>query len=377
MAEAEASGEDQEKQPVLAASQPSIQTNRAMSTANEERIVYLDNQMRKRAASLLAASAVMGLCGIAVVTALGLHRVFTTEQFNMNGEPFPSGKAYFPACISEMVYDPDTPSGKAFIAFMLPAAIAMMISWYPYQLRNVFIKGNARPTHLCFSEAHLMPTWNDLRVFIPPIGLMLVALIQSTPEGLMGYRENIAEQIHANGAMAMIGSHCIFEFNALLRADMPLTRCERAVRWFLSICALLFGVGFAITCQLYSRATDLGICCKDVWETPGSGNAERAIANEHVYVAEMDYHRMEYGKKMLVDTAHDWALGLKYMEFFCEVLSVFFFALGLLAMWFFCEERNVEYSMGELPLMHSAGGEDGRIVSASSAEESSAASTTI
>merc|ERR1712125_87827 len=132
------------------------------------------------------------------------------------------------------------------------------------------------PAQFCFSEPKYTPTWNDLRVFVPPIGLMLVALIQSTPEGLMGYRENIAEQIHANGAMAMIGSHCIFEFYCLLFGKLDLSIAEKVIRWILAILSLAFGVGFAITCQLYSRATDLGICCKDVWVVPNTTNVDNA-----------------------------------------------------------------------------------------------------
>jgi hypothetical protein len=320
-----------------------------LASLNEDRIMYLDQQMRKRAASLLFVGAVSGLAGIFFVSALGLHRVYTSDYYNLNGEGFPSGEIYFPACISEMVYDPDTPSGKAFIAFMLIAAICMLVSWYPYQLRNVYIKARARPAHLCVAETKYTPTWNDLRVFFPPIGLMLVALIQSTPEGLMGYRENIAEQIHANGAMAMIGSHCIFEFYALAMGQLEISTAEKAVRWILSVLSLFFGVSFAITCQLYSRATDLGICCKDVWVVPNATNAEAAAANGHVYIGDLDYHRLEYGKKMLVDSAYGWGLILKQMEFASEVLSVLFFALGLLAIWFFCEEREVENYMGDLP----------------------------
>lgn len=320
-----------------------------LAKTNEQRIIYLDTQMRKRASSQLFVGAVAGICGIAFVTALGLHRIFTTEDYNLNGEHFASGERYFPACISEMVYDPDTPSGKAFIAFMMIAAICMLISWYPYQLSNVFIPDAKRPTAMCFEQPKYMPTWNDLRVFVPPIGLMLVALIQSTPEGLMGYRENIAEQIHANGAMAMIGSHCIFEFYAL--CQLKLSTSEKVVRWILSILALGFGVGFAITCQLYSRATDLGICCKDVWVVPSVSNVTAATDNHHFYIADLDEHRMEYGKKMLLDTAKGWALILKYSEFTCEVLSVLFFAMGLLAIWFYAPERNLDAPLGELPAM--------------------------
>jgi len=321
-------------------------------------VTQLELQTRRQAASLLLVGALCGLAGIIIAAVLGLHRVYMSKVHNLNGNELPSGQLYFPACISEMVYDPDSPSGKAFLAFMVIAAICLLSSWYPYRLCNVFVGPTARPTDIC-CHFRLFPTWNDLREFVPPIGLLLVALIQSTPEGLMGFRENIAEQIHANGAMAMIGGHCIFEFHALTFGEhVHFKKCERFIRWTLSILSLVFGVSFAVACQLFSRSADLGICCKDVWLLPNHTNWQLARGNNHYGVAVEDQHRHEILKKMLYDSASGWALVFKYMEFWCEVLSVLFFVAGLLAIWWFCPERKIEHQMGMLADLGHTGLED-------------------
>lgn len=304
------------------------------------RLNHIDGQQRLRAVSLLLVGSLSGFFAFFFAAICGLLKfgVDSLEE-NLRGELFSSGYNYYPQTVSEMVHDRDTPSGKCFFGFCLIGAICILSSWYPWQLRNVWV-GDAK----LFGYVR----WLTLRQFLPPIGLLVCASITSIPPAQANnYRDRLTIWIHTAGAMMMTGGYIVVECHALFYGEkIHMSLRERCIRKCLILGCFVSGAGFQ-TCGLLSlNAERIGICCMDIWHVPTKVDIQIAWNSSH-FATYVDSMRAYEGHvKMLYNTAHGPGLLLKMCEFWFEVFAGLFLIASHLAIWFFCPER--QYDINEV-----------------------------
>eukprot|EP00931_Biecheleriopsis_adriatica_P038284 TRINITY_DN21941_c0_g1_i2.p1 TRINITY_DN21941_c0_g1~~TRINITY_DN21941_c0_g1_i2.p1 ORF type:complete len:404 (+),score=72.00 TRINITY_DN21941_c0_g1_i2:88-1299(+) len=323
--------------------------------------VYTWEVGQRRAVTMLFIGAVSGLLGFLVAGILGMHKYNSQgfrQLFNHNhtvlvddnfmGEPFSSGHNYRPQTVSELVHNRESPEGKAFFAFGLISAVCILISWYPTQLRNVYIGDDVV---LCGCGG---PTWQNLRQFMPPVGMLLVACIPTVPPVNRTVGDKITVCLHTLGAVMMVGGYSLCEIVALRSAQNKTGRgailkpYEWSVRAVLICLSLLSGFAFQICGALSPKPVDsLGTdSCADVWVVPSKGDLDfvmRGLGRDSIdlSLAVQISQAMHDHQLLLLDTAHGWCLQLKFMEYWFEVLAGIFMVASHLAVWWFCPERKL------------------------------------
>lgn len=303
----------------------------------QARLDYAEHMSRRRATSMLCLGAVFGMLGFLVAASLGMWLTYQDRGLNLEGHPFPSGEAYWPSSVSEMVNDPTNPSGKCWMCFEVLAALSIWLSSYPWELRNVYVGG-----HLKFFGIPFLH-W---RAFVPPVGLLMVVLIPLSTRD--DFANSLATTIHLIGAVMMLGGHGLFEVYTLARAEfVRIGRRERQLRWIWCVCCLVAGLGFAICGQILEHSKGR-LCCDDVWRIPTDNDIGSARANGHPGLALRDAMAQESGVALLFDTASGTIMFLKYLRYWCEVAAGFSMIFGLITIWYFCPERRLELG-NELP----------------------------
>ncbi|CAE8681704.1 unnamed protein product [Polarella glacialis] len=316
----------------------------------QARLDYAEHTARRRATSMLILSAVFGLLGFLVAAGLGMWRTYAgfDHEMNLEGLPFPSGQSYWPGSVSEMVNDPRTPSGKCWKCFQLIAAISLWLSWYPWELRNVYVGGGVKLCSSCHLR-HAMP-FLHARTFIPPIGMLMVVLIPIASPAYEDFEDTFASYIHLSGAVLMLGGHGVFEFYTLAYAEfVHIEHKERMIRWIFCLLCLFNGICFFTTGNVGSHA---GLCCADVRRIPTEMDIASARAHGHAGIAIRNELARESGTTMLYDTASGRYLALKYVSYWCEVFAGFSMIAGLATIWFYAPERKIQLS-DELPGVYS------------------------
>lgn len=301
----------------------------------EVRLTYAERQARRRATSSLLLGAISGGFGFIVAALLGIYRAYFAEfgDRNLLGDPFPSGRAYWPGSVSEMVNDPRTPTGKCWYAFETIAALAIWGSWYPWELRNVYVGGGVKFCWCCVP-------FLTVRTFVPPIGLLILVMISVSSPSRDDFSDSLASYLHLVGAGIMLGGHGIFEFYTLgFSHVVKMARTERILRWVFCIGCLLGGIGFLSVGQMQSH---IWMCCADEWRKPTIADIEIARKNGHESVAIKDALERGSGFRDLYDTASGWYLKCKYIGFWSEVFSGFCMICGLLTIWCYCPERHLD-----------------------------------
>jgi hypothetical protein len=286
-----------------------------------------------RSVSLILAGSVCGLLGFLFAGFLGIWRFVEEVGHNFHGDTFPSGHNYWPQTVSMMVRDPSTPSGKCFFAFESIAAICILVSWYPWQLRNVYVGDD-----VSWCGVRVL----NMRTLLPPIGMILVSHIQVLPMAQRGFRDHVSGAIHGIGAVMMIGGYSIFELQCLLSKKAPMRGNERCIRWCLVLCTLFCGLCFGVIGATLANSEDLGICCMDVWRVPTIADIAKANGARHPGVAVKNMLARDDDRPRLFDTAHGMALNLKMLEYFMEVMSGIFMILSHWVIWWHCPERQLE-----------------------------------
>lgn len=313
----------------------------------QARLDYAEHMSRRRATSMLCLGAVFGMLGFLVAASLGMWLTYQGRGLNLDGHPFPSGEAYWPSSVSEMVNDPTNPSGKCWMCFELLAALCIWLSWYPWELRNVYVGGDLKFFGVPFLH------W---RAFVPPFGLLMVVLIPLSTRD--DFANSLASAIHLIGAVMMLGGHGLFEVYTLACAEfVRIGRRERQLRWIWCICCLVAGLGFAICGQLLEHSKG-SLCCGDVLRIPTDDDIESARANGHTGLALRNAMAQETGEALLFDTAAGTILFLKYLRYWCEVAAGFSMIFGLITIWYFCPERRLELG-NELPGKYCEKGDEG------------------
>jgi len=342
----------------------------------DRRLDFLDGLSRLRSTSLLVVGATLGFLGFLFGAFLGFYKQMV-ENGPQNFLGQHQNHSYFPATVSEMVYNTQSGGGKCFFAFVLIGGICMSLSWYPWNLRNVYIGDD-----LTILEGWL-GTNNQgkprgiqlltLRQMLPPIGIMLVACIPAPPQANRQFTDKVSSIIHTMGAVMSIGGYAFIEVYTLLGDDLPVKFDTVKVynkgwgEWrvrFVTILCCLFSIGaFQMFGLLCGQAKNLGICCEDVWEIPTQAELDILKTQRGQGFYFEDEIAATHNTHLLKQTASGTFVLLKLGQYWFEVLAGLFMLYSHLVIWWYCPERHIDLDE-ELP---DPDGAEGTIYAAPSA----------
>ncbi|CAJ1367907.1 unnamed protein product [Effrenium voratum] len=163
---------------------------------------YIDQSVR-----YLLLGVVLGVLGFLIVVPLmlrGLRGTMGSKDIN---------KTFLPATVSELVSEWHSVEARIFFGFELLAALSILLSWYPYKLRNaccIPAQGGCRmPLGPCAMS------WATARTFFPPVGLVLVACVPSVRQEEWDSERLVLVVVHCCSAMLMFISFLLAEAHAL------------------------------------------------------------------------------------------------------------------------------------------------------------------
>ncbi|CAK9108623.1 Aquaporin-B [Durusdinium trenchii] len=239
----------------------------------------------------------------------------------------PSKRSYHAETVSEMVSKSDYPAAKLFFSFTLIGSLSLLLSKYPWELRNVYLGGTVRRRVV-----------TALRAVVPPVGMLIVCTIPVAPRVR---RTDLATQLACNvhnlGACLYVGGYNALEAITLRILWPKLDSKERLLR---SACVgggLFCTFGFLFAGALYTTAKSLGICCMDEYEATAAAfrrvfhldNSTTSGRIDEVLAVET------FGPYVLVNSANQTALALKKAEFWMEEFAGFFVLTSHLLIWLF------------------------------------------
>jgi|EP00927_Polykrikos_kofoidii_P056339 hypothetical protein len=304
-----------------------LQTHRNL----EEAMVFRGQLDRKKSVALLWFGAIMGLLGFFFAFLIGMY-TFWNPLLGKKGSSFPSGEGYFPSTVSEMVHDPKTPAGKCFFAFEMVGAILIFLSWYPYELRSVYIGDSA--------IAACNISWVMIRQFIPTVGMMLVATVTTTPIAEATVVDYYCIGIHLTGAVMLFAGYVVVE--GITLGWGPFSRPEVTHRtigdrehWWRCRCLDFIAVWYTVFCVLQVVLV-LPMETSDKWSVvnirdPPVGSTG-SVSDNLTYIQ----------KTVLVDTASGACLFLKILSYSSEVLCGLGLICSFLTIWYYSEERHAD-----------------------------------
>mmetsp|Transcript_81791 Transcript_81791/g.207804 ORF Transcript_81791/g.207804 Transcript_81791/m.207804 type:complete len:355 (-) Transcript_81791:109-1173(-) len=310
------------------------------SASIDDKISFLVGYERKKCAALLFMGSIFGLLGFVFAFIIGLMK-FLNPHISEFHERFASGNGYFPATVSEMVHNPQDPAGKCVFAFEFIGAIFIFLSWYPWELRNVYI-GDSHCVPVCKNLS-----WSMFRQFCPPCGMMLVATVTTTPFAQATQLDYFCIAIHLTGAVmlfagyAAVESHCLGFLHIKQHETMKKTLKPREVSL-----RYLCLVGIVICYVVFCTITAVVVLPLEQWGGKNDVWEKRTITDERGFT---------FNKIVLVDTASGFVLWLKILSYVSEVACGLFLISSFLVIWYFCEERTTDlndelFSVIDLPV---------------------------
>lgn len=167
----------------------------------------------------LISGVALGVLGFLVAAVPFCMRAF---EFIALGQEIPVSEV--PPTVSEMVSRWNTTEARVFFGFELTAANMILLSWYPYKLRNaccIPMHGGCRMNVLFFHVS-----WATFRQFGPTIGLVLVACCPTVPMEHAKAADLVLIMVHGGAASLMFSGFLMCEAHALsiwpFRCDAPL-----------------------------------------------------------------------------------------------------------------------------------------------------------
>mmetsp|Transcript_79286 Transcript_79286/g.208244 ORF Transcript_79286/g.208244 Transcript_79286/m.208244 type:complete len:356 (+) Transcript_79286:85-1152(+) len=285
---------------------------------------------RKQSAKLLLTGSISGLLGFLFAFLIGFIKSETGDRYDCNGKPFPSGRGYFPATVSEMVHDPTDPAGKVFFCFEFVGALLIFMSWYPTRLRNVYVGDDIKIPCIGMS-------WVTFRQFVPAPGMMMLSVITTVPFPTAHVGDYFCISLHLLGAFMMFVGYFVVEAKSVgwgpfiggaLRYKLHETRSGLAWRR-----TCLTGIFWTYSLFLVLQIT---LCFK----LP--------------FIADGDYDKWHYDatirKIVLVNTAKLPVKLIKIISYCSEVVCGLFLIASHMVIWYYCEERFYDLPE-ELPHM--------------------------
>merc|ERR1712107_518677 len=137
-----------------------------------------------------------------------------------------------------MVSIPSLPSGKLFQAFAVIGSIMLLISMYPYYLRNV----NIPMQSFC--------SLVSCRALVVPTGMLLVAWITIVPVAKRTGADKFVATFHTTGAISFMLGYSLLEIWTLEHLWTTLCSTERNARRIAVMFALFFIVSFVVSGSL-------------------------------------------------------------------------------------------------------------------------------
>lgn len=302
----------------------------------EARLNSIDGRSRLRAVTLLFLGTISAIVGFLLVACLSMHRYGYEEQTNIRGEPFKSGHNYFPSAINEQIYEPRSTRDKIFFAFGLFSSICLLISWYPWELRNVYVSSNAR-----FFCCNCL--WLNMRQYVPPMGLFLMACVSTTPRSQDGTKEQVTVYVYLAGTTMFVCGYIVAEVYTLYFTSIPDIRApERKLRKLCIVGCMVATILFEFCGLIATVADDLGICCGDDWHVPNRTDVAVANSTYHYSAAMSCIDAMENNRKELFNTASGAVLVVKFIKYWMQLIACLFICASLLAVWWYCPERTMD-----------------------------------
>mmetsp|Transcript_60238 Transcript_60238/g.127604 ORF Transcript_60238/g.127604 Transcript_60238/m.127604 type:complete len:388 (-) Transcript_60238:246-1409(-) len=308
----------------FAPSEPSLQADAPILQQLQERLRLVEAKElgreameRKRSAKMLFAGAVSGLLGFLFALTIGIIREQTFGKRDALGNPFPSGRGYFPETVSEMVHDPTRPEGKCFFAFCFVGALFIFFSNYPMLLRNVYTGDDIKG---CFGIS-----WPTYRQYVPAPGMMLLSIVTVTPQAQADTLDQICVALHLVGASMLFIGYFICEAHTIAwrccrsKVKHRVLETKHGLRQR-RICLWLIAV-FYLSFLIFEVLLSIG----EPFYGPDDGDEWGTLPGVK--------------GKTLVDTATLKVKLLKVGSYSCEVLSGLSLIASHLVIWYHCEER--------------------------------------
>lgn len=302
----------------------------AASTTNGEYLKYQISFERKKSAALLWFGALFGFLGFAFAFLIGFWK-FVSPQLSEFHQQFPSGWGYFPATVSEMVHNPNDPAGKCFFAFEFIGAFLIFFSWYTFELQNVYV-GDTDSVPLLRWLPFTTISWSMFRQFVPPLGMMLVATVTTTPFAQATVLDLVCIAIHLTGAVMLFAGYAICEAWTIgfccEGSSVPTLKATEVIARKIFLGGIIyFYTGFCVlTGAILMPLDKYGLGSMDKWETQTISHQDGAVFKEVV----------------LVDTASGGVLFLKIASYLCEVGCGLSLIGSLFAIWIYCNERMID-----------------------------------
>jgi len=279
-----------------------------------------------------------------------------TRMLNMEGERFPSGNPYWPPSVSNMVNDIESPQGKVWLCFMVTSAFLTMLSQYPFTFPNVYIGNDvpllpfvARVFPSCFPNGFI--SMMSARTYLPQIGMLMVALVRTTPRNVWRPAQNATTVFHTGGALLWIGVALYTEVYTLAVSKVvAVGKAERRLRWACVVLALISASFYIVSGILSPDA--LGLCCDVEYRPVTMATVEKARANSAFSIAEQNLILMEGAHFTpnataplymgMYNSASGGALVMIMLGFWGEMGAGAFMLLNLIVIWYFSENRRVQ-----------------------------------
>mmetsp|Transcript_5701 Transcript_5701/g.13143 ORF Transcript_5701/g.13143 Transcript_5701/m.13143 type:complete len:298 (+) Transcript_5701:38-931(+) len=122
-------------------------------------------------------------------------------------------KSFLPATVSELVSQWNSVEARIFFGFELLAALSILLSWYPYKLRNANCIPAEGGCHIRLGCCSI--SWATSRQFFPPVGLVLVACVPSVKEDQWEIDKLVLVVVHCFSALLMFSAFLCAEAHAL------------------------------------------------------------------------------------------------------------------------------------------------------------------
>lgn len=118
----------------------------------------------------LLSGVILGILGfLAAITPYLMRVTYGLQQGTLQRE-------HVPATVSELVANWGTVEARIFFGFELMAALLILMSEYPFKLRNAGCVPSAGGCSIELPLVGKVCSWATFRQFVPPLGLTLVAL---------------------------------------------------------------------------------------------------------------------------------------------------------------------------------------------------------
>eukprot|EP00416_Gambierdiscus_australes_P009176 CAMPEP_0171125974 /NCGR_PEP_ID=MMETSP0766_2-20121228/112378_1 /TAXON_ID=439317 /ORGANISM="Gambierdiscus australes, Strain CAWD 149" /LENGTH=502 /DNA_ID=CAMNT_0011588975 /DNA_START=22 /DNA_END=1530 /DNA_ORIENTATION=+ len=153
--------------------------------------------------------------------------------------------SFWPSTISESVAKGFSPESRMFIGFMICAALCLKISDYVGVCPTVDLPNRDVPI--------IGAQWNMLRTWLPPLGLILLAMVQMVPTSeIFGLNEVLMTLVHLTGAQFVFVVYLVCEAASLVDKEnrSEMTGLEFRLRFALcglgSMAMAAFGLFYMI-----------------------------------------------------------------------------------------------------------------------------------